>query len=304
MKKKWPQVEDLEVFMAVARTNSFSAAAVELGYSNAYVSKRINILEETLNTKLLHRNTRDVKLTASGEVALKQAEEIVNKNSIAIDMIVNTKNDIKGSFHISSSFGFGKNHLTNPISLFSKLNPDVSIKLTLTDSSPDLIKENIDLEIMVGDFIHERYYAKKIADNRRVLCASPDYLENHGYPENFSDLANHSCLFLQEKGMTFGVWQLTNGKKIETVRVSGNLTSNNGEVILQWALDGHGIALRSEWDARKHIQSGNLIHLFQGHYENASVWAVYPNKLEESLKTTKCVAFLESYFKTVNILMP
>ncbi|WP_312817601.1 LysR family transcriptional regulator [Atlantibacter subterraneus] len=300
MKKKWPQVEDLEVFMAVVRHNSFSGAAVELGFSNAWVTKRINTLEETLNAKLLHRNTREMRLTAAGEVALIQAEEIISKNNAAMDLIVNIKNDIQGNFHICSSFGFGKNHLTNPLSAFSRLNPGLKIKFTLTDTKLDLIKENIDLEIMVGESFHERYYAKKIADNKRILCASPGYLNQHDTPASPADLSRHQCLFLQEKGLTFGLWHLSDGKKQETVRVDGNLSSNNGEVILQWALDDRGIALRSEWDAKRYIESGDLIQLLPDYYEQASVWAVYPTKLEESIKTQKCITFLESYFRCIH----
>jgi LysR family transcriptional activator of dmlA len=299
MKRKWPHVEDLEVFLAVVRHNSFTDAAVELGFSNAWVTKRIAALEQTLNTKLLHRNTREMRLTAAGEVALIQAEEIIRKNNVAMDLIVNTKKDIKGNLHICSSFGFGKNHLTTPLSTFSKLNPELKIKLTLTDTKMDLIKENIDLEIMVGEEVHERYYAKKIADNRRILCASPGYLNQQNLPESPSDLTRHKCLFLQEKGLTFGLWHLTDGQKQETVRVEGNLSSNNGEVILHWALDDHGIALRSEWDAKRYIESGDLIQVLPDYYEKASVWALYPNKLDESIKTQKCIAFLESYFSDI-----
>lgn len=299
MKRKWPHVEDLEVFLAVVRHNSFTDAAVELGFSNAWVTKRIAALEQTLNTKLLHRNTREMRLTAAGEVALIQAEEIIRKNNVAMDVIVNTKKDIKGNLHICSSFGFGKNHLTTPLSTFSKLNPELKIKLTLTDTKLDLIKENIDLEIMVGEEVHERYYAKKIADNRRILCASPGYLNQHNLPESLPDLTRHKCLFLQEKGLTFGLWHLTDGQKQETVRVEGNLSSNNGEVILHWALDDHGIALRSEWDAKRYIESGDLIQVLPDYYEKASVWALYPNKLDESIKTQKCITFLESYFSDI-----
>ncbi|MCR4457335.1 LysR family transcriptional regulator [Pseudescherichia sp. L3] len=299
MNRKWPHVEDLEVFLAVVRHNSFTDAAVELGFSNAWVTKRIAALEQTLNTKLLHRNTREMRLTAAGEVALIQAEEIIRKNNVAMDLIVNTKKDIKGNLHICSSFGFGKNHLTTPLSMFSKLNPNLKIKLTLTDTKLDLIKENIDLEIMVGEEVHERYYAKKIADNRRILCASSGYLNQQNLPESPTDLAHHKCLFLQEKGLTFGLWHLTNGQKQETVRVEGNLSSNNGEVILHWALDDHGIALRSEWDAKRYIESGDLIQVLPDYYEKASVWALYPNKLDESIKTQKCITFLESYFSDI-----
>lgn len=296
MKRNWPLIEDFNVFLTVVRNNSFSRAAIELGVSNAYITKRIVILEEVLGVKLFYRNTRDIKLTASGEVTRIQAEELIKKTESALEQIKDVKNEIIGSIHICSSFGFGKNHLGNALSLFSKENPKLKIKLTLTDTKIDLVKEGIDLEVIVGDEFHDRYYARKIAENKRILCASPDYFLQRNIPETPHILSEYDCLFLQEKGLPFGLWHLTDGHHNESVRVSGDLSSNSGEVILQWALDGHGIALRSQWDARKYIETGELVQILPEYYERASVWAIYPSKLEESLKIKKCVAFLEAFF--------
>lgn len=296
MKRNWPLIEDFNVFLTVVRNNSFSRAAIELGVSNAYITKRIGILEDVLGVKLFYRNTRDIKLTESGEVTRVQAEELINKTESALEQIKDVKNDIVGSIHICSSFGFGKNHLAKALSLFSKENPKLKIKLTLTDIKIDLVKEGVDLEVIVGDEFHDRYYAKKIAENKRILCASPGYLNVREIPQTAEALSGHDCLFLQEKGLPFGLWHLTDGHRTETVRVRGDLSSNSGEVILQWALDGHGIALRSQWDARKYIEAGELTQILPDYYERASVWAIYPGKLEESIKTKKCVAFLEDYF--------
>lgn len=296
MKRNWPLIEDFNVFLTVVRNNSFSRAAIELGVSNAYITKRIGILEDVLGVKLFYRNTRDIKLTESGEVTRLQAEELIKKTESALEQIKDVKNETVGSIHICSSFGFGKNHLAKALSLFYKENPKLKVKLTLTDTKIDLVKEGIDLEIIVGDEFHDRYYARKIAENKRILCASPDYFSDREIPETAQALSEHDCLFLQEKGLPFGLWHLTNGQSKESVRVSGDLSSNSGEVILQWALDGHGIALRSQWDARKYIESGELVQILPEYYERASVWAIYPGKLEESLKIKKCVAFLETFF--------
>ena len=299
MKNKWPLLEDFNVFLTVIRTSNFSAAAVELGLSNAYVTKRINILESTLGVKLFYRNTREIRLTSAGEVAKSLAEDLIRTASNSIEKIQDVRNAVIGGLHISSSFGFGKNHLAQPLSLFSKNNPHLKIKLTLTDTKLDLIKEGIDLEIMVGEAFNDRYYAKKIAENRRILCASPLYFADKNIPTTPEELASHSCLFLQEKGQTFGQWRLHNGQNIQTVRVDGDLSSNNGEIIMQWALAGHGIAYRSQWDARQYIEKSQLIHILPDYYEPASVWAIYPTKLDDSLKTKKCVEFLEEYFRDI-----
>ncbi|MCU5775012.1 LysR family transcriptional regulator [Erwiniaceae bacterium BAC15a-03b] len=300
MKPKWPQIEDFNVFLTVIRNNSFSGAAVELGLSNAYITKRIGILEDVLQVKLFYRNTRDIKLTTAGEVTKHQAEQLLRTARGVIEKVQDVKNDVTGSLHICSSFGFGKNHLTRPLSLFAKSNPKLKIKFTLTDIKLDLVKEGVDLEIMVGDAFNDRYYARRIADNKRVLCASPDYFDNNDIPNVPEDLSSHSCLFLQEKGEPFGVWQMKNDDRFATIRVSGDLSSNNGEVIMQWALDGHGIAFRSQWDARKYIESGQLIQILPDYYQQASVWAIYPQKLDDSIKTRKCVEFLDEYFRHIH----
>ncbi|KAA9000730.1 LysR family transcriptional regulator [Affinibrenneria salicis] len=301
MKNKWPQIEDFNVFLTVVRTSNFSAAAVELGLSNAYVTKRISILESVLGVKLFYRNTREIKLTSAGEVAKLHAEKLISSTINSIEQIQDVRNDVIGSLHVSSSFGFGKNHLAQPFSFFSKINPHLKIKLTLTDTKLDLVKEGVDLGIMVGETFNDRYYAKKIADNKRILCASPSYFMDKEIPTIPDELSNHSCLFLQEKGQTFGLWRLYNGNILQTVRVNGNLSSNNGEIIMQWALAGHGIAYRSQWDARKYIEKGQLIHILPDYYEEASVWAIYPTKLDDSLKTRKCVEFLEEYFRDIKL---
>ncbi|AAU36943.1 LysR family transcriptional regulator [[Mannheimia] succiniciproducens] len=295
-KKTWPLIEDLNVFLTIIRKNSFSGAAKELGQSNSYITKRINILEDHLHTSLFYRNTRNIKLTAAGEYVQNQAIAIIDKMDSLMTNIVEDKKSMFGHLHICSSFGFGRTHLAKPISLFAKQHPNLSLDLTLTDHKLDLIKENIDLEIAVGNDLNDRYFAKKLANNRRILCASPDYLQSYGLPKKVEQLSKHNCLFLKEKNSSFGVWKLFNGKILKSITVNGGLTTNNGEVILQWALEGHGIIYRSLWDAEKYLISGELVHILPEYYEDAPIWVVYPNKLSESLKTEIFVNFLTEYF--------
>lgn len=297
---KWPQIEDFNVFLTVIRTGSFSAAAADLGLSNAYVTKRINILENILSVKLFHRDTRNIQLTSAGEVAKVQAEIIIKQSVSAIEKIQNVRNELSGSLHVCSSFGFGTHYLSSPFARFSTENKQLKVKLTLTDNKLDLVKEGIDLEISVGNEFNENYYARKIASNKRILCASPLYLTDNKLPVVPGELSDHNCLFLHEKGQSFGVWRLYDGNVTQNLRVEGNLSSNNGEIIVQWALSGHGIAYRSQWDVQKYIDKGLLTHILPDYYEEASVWAVYPNKLEDSLKTKKCVEFLEEHFRKIN----
>ncbi|WP_373099142.1 MULTISPECIES: LysR family transcriptional regulator [Pasteurellaceae] len=296
-KINWPLIDDFIVFLTVVRKNSFSNAAKELGQSNAYVTKRINILEESLHTALFYRNTRHIKLTAAGEYVQKQAMVIIEQMENLLAYIAENKKTMFGHLHLCSSFGFGRTHLARPLSLFAREYPNLTLDLTLTDHKIDLIKENVDLEISVGNDLNDRYFAKKLVENKRILCASPSYIEKYGLPKIPTDLERHHCLFLKEKNSAFGLWKLFDGNKAQFVTVNGGLTTNNGEVILQWALDGHGIIYRSLWDAQKYIDKGALVHILPSFYEDASIWAVYPHKLTESLKIETCVNFLMEYFK-------
>lgn len=295
-KIEWPLINDLVVFQTVVKKNSFSKAADELGFSKAYITKRISILEANLNVKLFYRDTRNIKLTQEGEKAFDETYYIISqmKNFLANTAI--DKNQINGTLHISSSLGFGRSKLAKPISLLKKINPDIDIKLTLTDQHIDLIKEDVDIEFHVGNIFKDTYYAKKIAFNKRILCASPFYLKLNHIPTSIEELRDHNCLFIQERNSLFGTWNLTNGHEERRIKVNGDLTSNSGEVILDWAKDGYGIVLRSHWDARQFVDSGELIQILPDWYEEADIWALSPKKISTSYKVDLAIKFFEKYF--------
>jgi LysR family transcriptional activator of dmlA len=134
--------------------------------------------------------------------------------------------------------------------------------------------------------------------NHRVLCASPAYLAKHGTPRNLQELASHNCLAIKERDLPFGVWRLRGPAGDETVKVTGSLSTNHGEIALQWAIEGAGIVLRSLWDAQPHIDAGRLVQLLPDYRQDANVWAVYPQRLGGSAKVRVCVEFMEQYLTT------
>ncbi|MEE8727872.1 MAG: LysR substrate-binding domain-containing protein [Rahnella inusitata] len=291
-----PLAEDLRVFLAVVNKQSFAAAATELGQSPAYVSKRIQILEETLNARLLHRSTRGVRLTEDGERARRWALQILDTFDQFIGDLSDSRSEPRGNVHICSSFGFGRCHVAPAIAELARRYPQLNLRLDLFDRVVDLVAEGIDLEILVGDDIPEQHIGKKLAQHQRVLCASPAYLAAHGEPESLNALAQHQCLVLKERDNPFGIWLLTEGHEEQRVRVKGALSSNSGEVVLQWALEHQGIILRSEWDVRPYIEKGELVQILPQFSQPASVWAVYPTRLAESAKLRVCVEFLHQRF--------
>jgi len=296
-----PLPEDLRVFLTVIRKAGFAAAADELGLSPAYVSKRIQILESTLATRLLHRTSRRVALTEDGERVQRWAVRILEDFQLLHDELSEAHAEPRGRLHLCSSFGFGRNHVAPAISQLAERYPQLEIRLDLFDRVVDIISEGFDLEIRVGDDIPGQHIGRHLVTNRRVLCAAPDYLKRRGTPQALADLEAHDCLVLKERDGTFGLWQLEREGTHESVRVSGPLSSNSGEIVLQWALDGRGVLLRSLWDVRPLLEQGRLVQVLHDYTQSANVWAVYPTRLANSGKLRACVEFLQEHFHQLSL---
>lgn len=293
---KYPNPDDLRVFMTVARNASFVRAADEMGVSSAYVTKRLRILEATIGTRLLHRTTRVVSLTDSGEIVYEQAQRILGSLDKLVEEADPKAHEPRGYMRICSSFGFGRNLVAPAISRLVGRYPQLEIRFEVLDRVVDPAVEGFDLDVRVGDEIAPHLIARHLADNYRVLCASPEYLRANGEPKMLSDLAQHNCLVIKERDHPFGTWELPSGGKLEPVKVSGNLSTNHGEVAVRWAIDGFGILLRSIWDVGPMLDSGELVRVLPAFRQDANVWAVYPAESKQSAKIRVCVEFLRGYF--------
>ena len=293
-----PSPDDLRVFLTVVRKAGFAGAAKELGMSPAYVSKRIDSLESVLGVKLFHRTTRQVALTEQGERAHDWALLILNNIDSFVSELTAVRDAPRGTLRVCSSFGLGRTHVASALSLVAKAHPSLDISLEVVDRPIDIIGEGFDLEIRVGDDLPSQHIARKLTTNRRVLCATPEYLETRGAPLALEDLAQHQCLAVKERGTVFRTWMLQDSAGIDhLIKINGGLSSNNGEVVLGWALAGHGIALRSLWDAGPLLESGSLVQVLPEYTQSANVWAIYPTRLHDSAKLRVCVQFLEDHFR-------
>lgn len=293
--------DDLRVFLTVIRKNGFNHAAEELGYSPAYVSKRMSILEATLGARLLHRTTRRVALTDDGERVRVWANRFLGDMDDFISELTDARQQLRGTLHICSTFGFGRNHVAPAITTLSQRYPKLEIRLDVFDRVVDIVNEGFDLEIRVGDDLPNQFLGKKLVTNRRVLCATQGYLERRGTPKSLDDLNGHDCLVLKERNNAFGIWNLAGPGGEESVRVSGPLSSNNGEIVLQWALSGSGIILRSLWDVKPMLDSGQLVQVLPDYSQSANVWAVYPTRVSQSAKLRVCIEFFEEHFKSLSL---
>ena len=196
------------MFRTAARLGSFAATANELGTSAAYVSKRIAILEAHLSVKLFHRTSRRVAITDEGETIYAWAQRIDDDVEQMLEAIEAGRSTPEGLIRISASFGLGRNYIAPILSELRRRYPSLEIRLDLFDRAVDLIAEDIDIDIRVGDVPEPHLIAHRIIASSRILCASPEYLHKHGEPKTLADLAQHACLVIHERDQSFGVWRL------------------------------------------------------------------------------------------------
>jgi DNA-binding transcriptional LysR family regulator len=284
---------DLAFFVLLARKANFSAAALELGLSPPAVSKRLARLEDRLGVRLLHRTTRRVSLTGEGERYLNSAIAILRDIEELEGGIASAREVPRGLLRINATFGFGREHIAAVVSAFAHQYPEVEVQLVLTDAAINLVEEGFDLGIRFGSQPSSRLTALKLQRNRRFMCAAPSYLERAGMPKRLDDLANHNCIVLRQDRESYDVWRFQRGGATETVKVRGTLSSNDGQIALQWALEGHGIMLRSEWDIGHHVREGRLRLVLPRFVQaDADVYAVYPERLNLSAKVRVFLDFL------------
>lgn len=296
---KTPPLEDLRVYAVVTRKASFRAAALELGVSPAYVTKRIRLLEQVLATKLLHRTTRKVTVTEEGERVFVWAQRVLDDIDSLVEEVSAARREPRGLLRVSSSFGFGRQIVAPALARMASSHPDVAVRLELFDHLIDMADEGFDLDVRVGDDIAPQFIATRLASNHRVLCAAPDYLARRGVPRTLADLRTHHCVVIRERDHPFGVWRLDAGHGVETVKVLGTMSTNNGEIAVQWAVDGLGIVLRSIWQVGPLIREGKLVQVLPGYRQEANVWAVYPTRLSHSAKIRVCVEYLQQSFQSL-----
>jgi LysR family transcriptional activator of dmlA len=294
------QAADLGFFSALAMAGSLSAAAREMRITTAAVSKRLSQMESRLGVPLVNRTTRRMSLTVEGETMLRHARSILAEMADLEQQLGASRSTPRGLLRINATLGFGRSHIGPLISRFLRQYPQVDAQLQLSVDPPSLTDDAFDVCIRFGPPPDTRVIARKIADNQRLMCASPDYIQAHGEPKAPADLVRHNFISIRQGGEAYGVVKLTRGRqgKAETIKTRGNLTTNDGSIAVQWALDGHGILLRAEWDVREHLAKGQLMQvLAQYHTPDADIYAVYPAQHKSAARVRAFVDFLAEAFK-------
>ena len=289
---------DIAFFSLLVKRGSMAATAQELGVTPPAVSKRLAALERRLAVRLLHRTTRQISLTPEGETYLVMGARVLEELETLERTVTGSQAEPKGLMRVCATLGFGRRHIAPLLSRFTRQYPDVEVQLHLTDRPVNLVEQGFDLQLRFGELPDSRLTARLLAHNTRVLCASPDYLLRMGKPKSPRDLTHHSCLFIRENDETYGSWHFRNGSRMETIKVRGPLASNDGECVLNWALDGHGILMRSLWEVTPLLRSGKLQQvLCSWSLPPADIYAVFPSRNHLPVKTRVLIDFLLASFE-------
>jgi LysR family transcriptional activator of dmlA len=291
-------ISDLDFFVQLVKQGSLVALARELGVTPPAISSRLSQLEKRLGVRLLNRTTRRLSVTHEGELYLATGSRLLADLQELESSISSSRAMPKGLLRVNATFGFGRRHMAPAIIEFARRYPEVEVQLELTDRAVNLADKAFDIGIWFGTVPDSRMVARKIAGNRRLLCAAPAYLAKAGAPITPHDLQAHQCIVLRESDAAYGTWHLTRGNKRETVKVRGALSTNDGETALLWTLAGFGILMRSEWDVHTHLQAGRLVPILQDWaLPVADVFAVYPERMNLSAKVSAFIDFLSEWFE-------
>ncbi len=261
-------LDDPHFFVMLVKEKSMAAAARQLGVTPPAVTQRLQQLEARIGVRLLDRTTRRISLTDEGELYFERAAQLAMDYDEMIETLRSRRSLVRGRLRVHATLGFGRQYIAPALTRFHSMYPELEIALTLSDRRVTLDAEKVDMIIHIGELPDSSHVAIPLAPNNRILCASPAYVKRHGAPETPESLAEHDCVMLRQNEEDVTMWRFTPAqtrlriKEKETaVRIRPILSSNDGDVVRQWALAGKGIMLRSEWDAMAHINSGKLIRL-------------------------------------------
>jgi LysR family transcriptional activator of dmlA len=285
------QPDDLAFFATLAASGSLTAAARELGLSTAAVSKHLAQMEARASVSLVNRTTRRMSLTPEGDLYLTRARRILSEMDDLAQLLGGSQAAPKGLLRVNATLGFGRSHVAPLISRFVRRYPEVDVQLQLSVDPPPISEDAFDVCVRFGEPPDARVIARTVAANRRLLCA----------PRSPAELAQHNCIGIRQGDDGYGLWRLTSGRgageKTETVRVRGNLTTNDGEIAVKWALDGQGILMRAEWDIAEYLADGRLVHVLPDYRTpGADIYAVYPQQLQ---MTARVKAFVDMLIDTL-----
>ncbi len=280
--------DGIDEFVAVARTSSFARAATSLGVSKSHMSRAIADLELRLQAQLFHRTTRSVVLTPTGAAFVEHCERMIRERDDAI-ALVSESGEPRGQLHITCSTALGERFIAPIARRFASDYPALKIELDLSNRVLDILSEGYDLAIRTGRLLDSQLVATKLSSRKLHTCASPRYIEARGRPNRIEDLDHHDCLV-----GTSPLWHYQQSGTERLYRPASRWQCNNGQVILQAAIEDMGICQLPDFYMREHLQSGKLVSLLDAFAPaDEPIWAAYPDRRHLSPKVKNFVQRLK-----------
>ena len=299
---------DMDLLVRVIKQGGLAAAGREVGLSPARMTARINALEARYGVRLLNRTTRNVSLTDEGREFYKACERILIEVEQVELSLQSGKDNLSGPLRITSTVDLGQQHVAAVLSRFVKAHPGITPYLHLSDGLVNLADEGFDLGIRYGLLSDSNMIARKLVSNRRVLCASPDYLQHKGKPKVPEDLHEHDCLGFIRINESLSNWYYSDkDSKRKALLIKPSRSTNDGVLLRHWLLEGEGISLKSELDVHNDLKAKRLVTILddynldfdaKGVSDGADLHVIYPSRHYVPKRTQCFIEVLRDYFRT------
>jgi len=289
--------QELQAFVAVVETGSFTAAAERLDTAKSAISRRVSALEERLAVQLLRRTTRKLNLTDTGQSFYEHSARILADLDEAESAVLQQHGELRGTLRVALPLSFALRHMSEPVAEFSRRHPRVNFEFDLNDRRVDLLQEGMDLAMRIGRLSDSTLIARRLFDVRTIVCASPDYLEQHGVPESPLDLVSHACLVYSNVPDPTR-WSYRDGTStLQSVAVNVAMMASSGDFLREVAVKGQGIVLQPAFIAGEKIRCGELVPILENYeWPIAPAYAVYPPTRHLSYRVRAFIDFLADYF--------
>lgn len=286
--------DHLRLFVRVAHTNNISMAGNELGLSPPVASMHINKLEEALGVKLIHRTTRKVSLTEEGREFLPHAEEVLNAVDSAKASVGAGSFTPQGTIRVTAPASFGRMHIVPALKQFVAENPQLKVDLRQSDSIVDMVEGGFDIAIRNASLTDSTLVARKLANDKRIICASPGYLSQYGEPKTPDELLDHECINL----IGIDHWDFVTPDGVKKIKPKGAIRIDNGESIRDICVKGSGLTICSIWCAHEELKQGRLVQVLKDYplASDTAIWAVYPSSRLLAPKVRAFIDFFVNYY--------
>jgi DNA-binding transcriptional LysR family regulator len=273
------EISDLRLFARIVSAGSLSETARRLNSSLPAVSRRLAAMERRLGARLIDRGSRHFVLTEEGSLLYERAAAILaNLDQLEAEVGARSATP-QGHLRVGAPLEIGRRRFAPLIAEFSRRYPHVTIELVLTDSFLDVVGDDLDVGLHVDAPLDGSVIARKLISSRRVTCASPAYIAEHGVPARPEDLLAHTCIRLVRGRHIFDTWTFVDDKRPLDVQVRGALSTNNAEVLHGWILDGYGVGLKALWDIEDDLKAGRLVEVLAPFaHDTINLYLIYPTR--------------------------